>query len=93
MLPRKQQRVMYYLNYNRMTESERSTAGKFRQAAREINDKNKKENPYKIPIDSRVKVVMYLTGGFIILWAAQYVLDALAGAIRSFKNLKKSIRE
>lgn len=77
-----------------MTENERlSTAGKFRQAAKEINEKRDKENPYTMPLDWRVKTVMYLAGGFIILWGTQYVLDALAGAIRSYKNFKRSIQE
>jgi hypothetical protein len=43
-------------------------------------------NPY-------VKGIIYISGILFALWASKFVFSALAGAIRSFKDLRKSIGE
>ena len=43
-------------------------------------------NPY-------VKGIVYISGIVFTLWASKFVFSAFAGAIRAFKDLKKSIRE
>lgn len=43
-------------------------------------------NPY-------VKSVLYIAGAVAVVWASQFVFSAFAGAIRGFKDLKKSIHE
>lgn len=43
-------------------------------------------NPY-------VKGVLYVAGAVAVVWVSQFVFSAFAGAIRGFKDLKKSIHE
>ena len=39
------------------------------------------------------KYLVYVIIGVGILWGSKYVFNSLAGSIRAFKNLKKSITE
>lgn len=43
-------------------------------------------NPY-------VKGILYIGGVVFVVWVSQYVFSAFAGAIRAFKDLRKSIKE
>jgi hypothetical protein len=43
-------------------------------------------NPY-------VKGILYISGVVFTLWASTFVFSAFAGAIRAFKDLRKSIGE
>lgn len=43
-------------------------------------------NPY-------VKGILYIGSAVLVIWASGYVFSAFAGAIRGFKDLRKSIHE
>lgn len=45
------------------------------------------------PIGPYVKIGLYMAGAFALIWASQYALEAVAGMIRQYKNLKRAIRE
>ncbi len=48
---------------------------------------------YSQELNPYVKGVLYIAGAVAVVWVSQYVFSAFAGAIREFKNLRKSIHE
>lgn len=63
---------------------------KLRQAIQKVKDEpvlkevQKKVGPY-------AKAGLYVAGGFIIIWASQFVFAAMAGAVRKFKDLRNAL--
>lgn len=63
-----------------------------REKLQEMLDKQSSET-YSQELDPYVKSVLYIAGTVAIVWASQFVFSAFAGAIRGFKDLRKSINE
>ena len=40
-----------------------------------------------------VKAGIYIIGTFVVIWASQYAFSAVAGAMKQFKNMRRSFRE
>lgn len=57
--------------------------------------KSQERTPYQanVPIGPYAKTVLYLAGAFVVVWASQFALAALAGVVRQYKNLKKAFKE
>lgn len=74
------------------TEKDTSLKEKFNEVVEEIEQKrnekliNQNINPY-------IKVGLYVSGVFVLVWASQFAFAAFAGAIKQFKNLRRAIRE
>lgn len=49
--------------------------------------------PYSQELNPYVKGILYIGGVVLVVWASQYVFSAFSGAIRAFKDLRKSIHE
>ena len=56
-----------------------------------IQQDNKK--PLSQGLNPYVKGILYVSGVVFTLWISTFVFSAFAGAIRGFKDLRKSIRE
>ena len=69
-------------------ETDKTLKEKFKDAINEVSIEKdtKKLNP-------QAKTWLNIGGVLIALWASQYVFIALAGAVRGFKDLRRSIRE
>ncbi len=65
---------------------------KFRQAIKEVEGQTNKQSASQ-EITPKMKTGLYIAGAFILVWSSQYIFSAIAGAVRSFKDLRKSIRE
>ncbi len=48
---------------------------------------------YSQELNPYVKGILYIAGAVVVVWVSKYVFSAFAGAIREFKNLRKSIHE
>ncbi len=48
---------------------------------------------YSQELNPYVKGVLYIAGAVAVVWASQFIFSAFAGAIRGFKDLRKSIQE
>lgn len=70
-----------------------------KQAVRDSYKQNRNQKQDQEPYQANpnlspyAKTGMYLIGTFVLIWASQYALAALAGAIREYKNLKKAIKQ
>lgn len=59
------------------------------QQAQESNS----SEAYSQELNPFVKGVLYIAGAVVVVWASQFIFSAFAGAIRGFKDLRKSIHE
>lgn len=64
------------------------------QKERESKQEMHPDNEPLLPrLNPYAKGILYISGIVFTLWASKFVFSAFAGAIRAFKDLRKSISE
>ena len=55
---------------------------------------SQQQEPYQAnnPLGPYAKTGLYLIGALVLIWASQFVLAALAGTIREYKNLTRELK-
>lgn len=62
------------------------------EPSKQITQEENKE-PLSQGLNPYMKGILYISGAVFTLWVSTFVFSAFAGAIRAFKDLRKSIRE
>ncbi len=70
------------------------TKEELQEVAKESKEaaKAQREHDYA-EVKPYIKAGLALGAGLLLVWGSQYVFYALAGAIRGFKDLKRSLKE
>jgi len=71
-------------------EKEKSLKEKLQEAMRKVTGQPKDSAAHKM--HPAMKVGLFISGGIVLAWASQFVFSAFAGAIRGYKDFRRSIK-